>query len=393
MADTERPDEEMPAAGGAENPNEKNPTENGAGAKNEATVIEIRDGAPSEKADGGRAKSTADGAADKGADVREDDLRYRSGGQVAKSGLLGAFIGLAIIVPGVSGSAVAIIFRLYEKLLYALGNFFRKFKRCALFLLPVAVGAAVGLILGFFGVRALLGVMPFATVALFAGLMLGAYPAVTDQLKGEKLTPWRGALFALGLALPVALSAVSVFAAPGAAPLENLQVWHYLLFLLLGWLVALTQLVPGLSATALLMTVGYFTPLLDSVSLTYWQSRIRVPDRRFYCGTSDDIKTPLPPPCAAQSARLLRGGGAVARLRRDDVLQPRDHGSVPRLGGRRHGSRPRRRHRAVRHRDRRRLSPRAMRAQACEVNGCVALFVIGIAAAFLLVRCERRNTR
>ena len=42
MADTERPDEEMPAAGGAENPNEKKPAENGAGAKNEATVIEIR---------------------------------------------------------------------------------------------------------------------------------------------------------------------------------------------------------------------------------------------------------------------------------------------------------------------------------------------------------------
>lgn len=274
MADTERPDEEMPAAGGAENPNEKNPAENAAGTKNEATVIEIRDGAPSEKADGGRAKSTAGGAADKGADVSEDDLRYRSGGQVAKSGLLGAFIGLAIIVPGVSGSAVAIIFRLYEKLLYALGNFFRKFKRCALFLLPVAVGAAVGLILGFFGVRALLGVLPFATVALFAGLMLGAYPAVTDQLKGEKShlggapssrSDWR-------CRRPI--GGIRVCGA-GAAPLENLQVWHYLLFLLLGWLVALTQLVPGLSATALLMTVGYFTPLLDSVSLTYWQSNRR----------------------------------------------------------------------------------------------------------------------
>ena len=276
MAGTERPNEQTSAAGGAENPNEKKATENAAGTKSEATVIEIKDGAPSEKADGGKTKSTADGAANTAADVSEDDLRYRNGGQVAKSGLLGAFIGLAIIVPGVSGSAVAIIFRLYEKLLYALGNFFRKFKRCALFLLPVAVGAAVGLIVGFFGVRALLGVLPFATVALFAGLMLGAYPAVTDQIRGEKLTPWRGALFALGLALPFALSAVSVYAAPGAASLEDLQVWHYLLFLLLGWLVALTQLVPGLSATALLMMFGYFSPLLDSVSLTYWQSNPQV---------------------------------------------------------------------------------------------------------------------
>ena len=34
MADTEQPDEEMPAAGGAENPNENNPAENAAGTKN-----------------------------------------------------------------------------------------------------------------------------------------------------------------------------------------------------------------------------------------------------------------------------------------------------------------------------------------------------------------------
>ena len=55
-------------------------------------------------------------------------LQYENKRELVKSGVLGAFIGLAIIVPGVSGSTVAIIFRLYEKLLYALGNLFKKFK-------------------------------------------------------------------------------------------------------------------------------------------------------------------------------------------------------------------------------------------------------------------------
>ena len=52
----------------------------------------------------------------------ELSLKFANRKEVLKSALLGAFIGLAIIVPGVSGSAVAIIFRLYEKLLFALGN-------------------------------------------------------------------------------------------------------------------------------------------------------------------------------------------------------------------------------------------------------------------------------
>ena len=199
------------------------------------------------------------------------DLRYQNGKEVVKGGILGAFIGLAVIVPGVSGSAVAIIFRLYEKLLYALGGIFRRFKQSARFLLPIALGGIVGLAAGFFGVRFLLNLLPFAIVALFAGLMLGAFPAVTDEIKGEKPTPLRIILFLLGLLFPIGLSALSVFGTPDMLSLENLAWYHYLLFLLVGYAIAVTQLVPGLSATALLMTFGCFTPLMNSVSLTYWQ--------------------------------------------------------------------------------------------------------------------------
>lgn len=74
-----------------------------------------------------------------GAGEKELSLRYENRRQVAKGGILGFFIGLAVIVPGVSGSAVAIIFKLYEKLPYALGSFFRKFKTCLLFLLGNAL--------------------------------------------------------------------------------------------------------------------------------------------------------------------------------------------------------------------------------------------------------------
>ena len=199
------------------------------------------------------------------------DLRYQNGKEVFKGGVLGAFIGLAVIVPWVSGSAVAIIFRLYEKLLYALGGIFRRFKESARFLLPIALGGIVGLAAGFFGVRFLLNLLPFAIVALFAGLMLGAFPAVTDEIKGEKPTPLRIILFLLGLLFPIGLSALSVFGTPDMLSLENLSWYHYILFLLVGYAIAVTQLVPGLSATALLMTFGCFTPLMNSVSLTYWQ--------------------------------------------------------------------------------------------------------------------------
>lgn len=199
------------------------------------------------------------------------DLKYKNGKEVAKGGILGFFIGLAVIVPGVSGSTVAIIFKLYDKLLYALGNIVRRFKLCAKFLLPIALGLIIGFVLGFLAIQQLIDISPFTIIGLFAGLMLGAFPAVYDEIRNEKKTPLRLGLFAIGLAVPIAIALVSVFVSEGTQSLEGLNAGHYILFLVLGYLVAITQVVPGLSATAILMAFGYFTSIMDSVHLSYWQ--------------------------------------------------------------------------------------------------------------------------
>ncbi len=196
-----------------------------------------------------------------------------------KSALLGFFIGLAVIVPGISGSTVAIIFKLYDQFLYAIGNLFKRFKTCFAFLLPIGIGMVLGIVLGFFTVKQLLEILPFAIVCLFAGLMCGAFPAVKDELKGAERTQKRGLLFLLGLCIPVAIGCLSaVLSSQNTATTEiantfsNLQWWHFLLALVIGAVVGLTQVVPGLSASAFLMAVGWFNGLVESVSITYWRS-------------------------------------------------------------------------------------------------------------------------
>ncbi len=228
----------------------------------------VTDTVPSPAADAAQAPAEEE--------VTAESLKYKNGKEVAKGGLLGVFIGLAVIVPGVSGSTVAIIFKLYHKLLFAIGNIFKKFKKCAAFLLPVVVGLVIGFVAGFFAIQRVLNVAPFTVIGLFAGLMLGAFPAVKDEIKGEKKSAGRVLLFVLGLAVPVVISLVSTLCVAGAHSLENLQWYHYLLFLVLGYIVAITQIVPGLSATAILMVFGYFSPLMDSVHLSYWQANPQV---------------------------------------------------------------------------------------------------------------------
>ncbi len=192
-----------------------------------------------------------------------------------KSALLGFFIGLAVIVPGISGSTVAIIFKLYDQFLYALGNLFKKFKQCFTFLLPIGIGIVVGVLLGFITVKQLLEFLPFAIVCLFAGLMSGAFPAVTDELKGAERTGKRVALFLLGVAIPVALGCVSaVLTVKGGGSADvfaKIEWWQVVLALVVGFVVGVTQIVPGLSASAFLMAIGWFGSLMDSVSMTYWK--------------------------------------------------------------------------------------------------------------------------
>lgn len=246
-----------------------------------ASAPEIEDAAQAEPVLNGESTDNAapesgDGAPREEERVTAESLKYKNGKEVAKSGVLGVFIGLAVIVPGISGSTVAIIFKLYRKLLFAIGNIFKKFKKCAAFLLPVVIGLAVGFVAGFFAIQRVLDVAPFTVIGLFAGLMLGAFPAVKDEIKGEKKSAGRVLLFVLGLAVPVAISLISSLCVSGSHSLENLQWYHYVLFLVLGYIVAVTQIVPGLSATALLMVFGYFTPLMDSVHLTYWRENPQI---------------------------------------------------------------------------------------------------------------------
>ncbi len=192
-----------------------------------------------------------------------------------KSGLLGVFIGLAVIVPGISGSTAAIIFKLYDQFLYAISNILKKFKQCFIFLLPILLGAVVGIAGGFLAVKKLLELLPFAIVCLFAGLMTGASPSVKDEIKEKKYNAKRISLFCIGLILPVIMGAMSALLTirSGEVASDNFQTiswWQPILGVMFGAFVGLTQIMPGLSASAFMMAVGWFTNIVESISLTYW---------------------------------------------------------------------------------------------------------------------------
>ena len=186
--------------------------------------------------------------------------------------VLGFFVGLAIIAPGISGSTIAIIFGLYTGMLYAIGNIVGDFRRCFAFLLPIGIGAVFGFLAGFLVLQELFDTYLIEVVFLFVGFMIGAMPVLTKEIKGQKAKPNRILLLCIGILLPIATAILSVILSGGgdsAATFTDFPAWRIPLYALLGAVVSVTQIVPGLSATAILMAFGQFKPILNSLHREY----------------------------------------------------------------------------------------------------------------------------
>ena len=156
--------------------------------------------------------------------------------------------------------------KVYDKFMYATSNIFKKFKASITFLIPIVIGIVLGFALGFLLVKTLLDLFPFVTICLFVGLMVGTFPILFKEIKGKKNETNKIPLFILGVILPIFISVISIFLA-NDKDITSVNILHYLLFIAIGILVSLTQLIPGLSATVLLMIFGYYKFLIDGVSI------------------------------------------------------------------------------------------------------------------------------
>ncbi len=193
------------------------------------------------------------------------ELKYKSFKEVLINIFVGIFIGLSVIVPGISGSTMAITLKVYDKGMYAFSHFFKEFKKCALYCLPVIGGIILGFFTGVVAVKTLLDIFPFITICAFLGLMIGTYPVIFKEIKGQKITPKRSILASAGFIMPIVFAIISVLASGDANTLANIKLYHYIFFFILGLLISITQIVPSLSATVLMMMFGYYKALIGNL--------------------------------------------------------------------------------------------------------------------------------
>lgn len=174
----------------------------------------------------------------------------------------GFAIGIAFIIPGFSGGSIAAILGIYEKLVGAIADIFKSFKKSVLTLLPIAIGMAIGVISLLFPLGWALEKFPFPTVCLFVGLAIGGLPSITDKLSGRIKTTNVAAC-----AIPlIAAASLSFLPVSGDVNLFGLNLGGYLLLVIIGLVGSTALVVPGISGSMLLLIFGYYNPIVNMIT-------------------------------------------------------------------------------------------------------------------------------
>lgn len=185
--------------------------------------------------------------------------------------LKGAAMGVAEVIPGVSGGTIAFVTGIYERLLTVIKSILGPtvlrawrqgglragwFAADGVFLVTLLTGMAAGLVVGVFGISHLLEHYPPLIWAFFFGLIISSAVYV-----GRHVRQWGAAEAAL-----LVVAALVAFGITVATPAQGLETpW----FVFVSGAIAISALMlPGVSGSFMLLLMGMYAYVLGAVRET-----------------------------------------------------------------------------------------------------------------------------
>ena len=171
----------------------------------------------------------------------------------------GSLVGMGSILPGISGSMVAAILKIYQNLIDALNDFLKKPIKSILSVWEYIVGVILGFIIGFVFIDLFYDIAPIPITFLFIGFILGAIPSLIKEIK-LKSYKWHHYLTFF-----IAILAMIGFIFIKESENNPDSLFYYISVFLVGVIYAVALIIPGLSGSTMLMAFGYFQLLINLV--------------------------------------------------------------------------------------------------------------------------------
>ncbi len=181
----------------------------------------------------------------------------------------GVFMGVANIIPGVSGGTMAVSLGIYDKFIGGLSGFTKDWKKSIQTLLPIVIGMGLGIVGFTYIIPLMLEKFTFATCLTFIGLIFGGLPILFKEFKGKlaetnsKVGVGNVIAFIILFAIAVGLPMIGT-GAETTEPIAPSVIGVVILFFV-GVIAAGTMVIPGVSGSLVLMILGYYYGIINSI--------------------------------------------------------------------------------------------------------------------------------
>lgn len=171
----------------------------------------------------------------------------------------GFIIGIGKIIPGVSGALLAINFKVYERAIEAVVNFFDDWKKNLLFITKLGSGIILSIVLCSNGIIYLLNNYRFITMMFFVGLICGGTYNYATGIKCN----YSDVLFMI-------LFIVMLFIISYGNIFNSYEITHEFMdnvvFFIGGVIEVMSSIIPGISGTAIHLILGIYDSILMMIS-------------------------------------------------------------------------------------------------------------------------------
>lgn len=192
--------------------------------------------------------------------------------------IIGICIGMANIIPGVSGGTIAVVFNVYDKLLNSITFNLKKLAKNWKFVVPIFLGMGIGVLIFSKGIQFLYDKFPTQTNYAFTGLIIGSIPMLFSYLKDDKSDEkrdvnWKN-ICGIVICVLAGLALILLFNyfenKYGAGDTLNfvLPKWSVPLavkIFIAGIVGAVAMIVPGISGSLLMLIMGVYPIVITSI--------------------------------------------------------------------------------------------------------------------------------
>ncbi|MBQ2258058.1 MAG: DUF368 domain-containing protein [Lachnospiraceae bacterium] len=174
-------------------------------------------------------------------------------------------IGIANVIPGVSGGTLMVSMGIYDKLILVLTHFIKRMKEAIALLVPIAIGMLLSIaIFAKIFSEILFPKFPLQTNLFFIGLIIGGIPVIYKKVKGNTIRLPQIIAFVLLFATVVGFSLVGE--GGGSSADITFSVGNVLKLFGVGIIAAATMVIPGVSGSMIMMILGYYNTIIDTVN-------------------------------------------------------------------------------------------------------------------------------